>query len=343
MGPDSKIHVTAPLRGNEPGDRAGAERISASISCLLCDFPRCSSVAALSSAEILQLWAALGVRFSDAALGTLLQTRPVELRQCPRCAFRFFDSSLIGNAAFYRELQDQIPTYYPTRPEFFRALKLAKSERLQSILDVGCGTGTFLDLALEQGFRTSGIEVNEVAAEMARKRGHTIHSVDLGQLRRAGIEALDFITLFQVLEHVAAPRQILQEAKDLLRPGGFIAVGVPNDKGLYQVCPLDPHQWPPHHISRWRLADLLYLGRQCGLEIVGMGSDRLLGGELEYFWKLHNKLAPAVNRKGRPGKKLLPKMVSLFYRKTGLKYFFPRWGTNIYIFYRKPAPRRGQP
>lgn len=334
--------MIAPLLGNEPGDRAGAERVPSSIRCLLCDGPGSSSLAALSSAELLQLWAALGVRFSDAALGPLLQTRRVELRQCPRCGFRFFDSSLIGNSAFYRELQEQIPTYYPTRPEFFRALKLAKREGLESVLDVGCGSGTFLDLASEQGLRTSGIEVNEAAAGMARKKGHTIHPVDLGRLRQAGVEAPDLITLFQVLEHVAAPRQIVQDAKALLRPGGFIAVGVPNDKGLYQVCPLDPHQWPPHHISRWRLRDLACLGRQCGLEIAGMGSDRLLGGEWEYFWKLHNKLAAAIDRKGRPGKKLLPKLVSLFYRKTGLKYVFPRWGTNIYIFYRTPASRAGQ-
>jgi len=153
--------------------------------------------------------------------------------------------------------------------------------------------------------------------------------------RNPPIERFDLITAFQVLEHVSDPVEFLRHAAVLLSAGGYMGVAVPNEHGVVRLCPFDPHQWPPHHISRWRVKDLRHLGKLCGLKIVATGADRLLGGELVYFWKLHNRLASVMNKEEYAGPELVPVMLSFLYRKLGMKFIFPRCGPSIYALYKK--------
>jgi 2-polyprenyl-3-methyl-5-hydroxy-6-metoxy-1,4-benzoquinol methylase len=97
------------------------------------------------------------------------------------------------------------------------------------LLDVGAGIGTFLALARERGWEVTGTEVSESAIRLARKR----HSLELipGQLQEARLPAGSFevVTLWHVLEHVPSPSSVLRTAHSVLRPGGMVAVAVPND------------------------------------------------------------------------------------------------------------------
>jgi hypothetical protein len=127
----------------------------------------------------------------------------------------------------------------------------------------------------------------------------------------------------------------MKEAVSLLKPGGYIAVAVPFADGAYRLIPYDPHQWPPHHVSRWRLADLQQLAASVNMKLTESGGDILVGTAIEQFWNMHNRLAPVVGRPKRRGGQLLPKAISLVYQKTGMKYFFPEWGASIYGYFQK--------
>ncbi len=309
---------------------AGAPR------CFLCSQGEPRIVSEFPVAALLRSWAHFGVKFSSGALGCLRGATKLELLECRGCGFRFFDPELAGTGEFYGELQKQIGSYYAEqRPEFCWVLKNARLDS-GKVFDIGCGGGAFLDLARSTGLETYGMELNGAAAEVATKSGHTV-------FRTASIPPelngnFDLLTAFQVVEHLPDPVGLLRNYMSLLRPGGLLAITVPHEKGVARICPWDPHQWPPHHLSRWRVGDLIELGRRCGIVAEKTGADPLVGGELFHFWKLHNALAAETGKPPLPGKSWLPWIVSFVIRKTGAKHFL-RSGPSIYCLYRNQPPR----
>lgn len=97
-----------------------------------------------------------------------------------------------------------------------------------SILDIGCGTGLFLHLAQQAGFRARGIELSESAVAYAR----AIYGLDVhhGTLENAELpeESFDIITMWHVLEHLPDPVEALQRVARALSPGGLLLAAVPN-------------------------------------------------------------------------------------------------------------------
>lgn len=95
-------------------------------------------------------------------------------------------------------------------------------------LDVGAGFGDFLQLLREAGWTVEGTELSAGARAVARARGLALHA---GQLEDVDLqtEGFDLITLWHVLEHLPLPGKSLTELYGLLRPGGLLVIGVPND------------------------------------------------------------------------------------------------------------------
>jgi SAM-dependent methyltransferase len=95
------------------------------------------------------------------------------------------------------------------------------------LLDVGCGRGDLAASWLARGWQVLGIEPSPQAAETARRRGAQIVAATLStaQLEPASLDAVVFR---HSLEHVADPRLELGRACRALRPGGRLAVIVPN-------------------------------------------------------------------------------------------------------------------
>src|SRR6266849_2408899 len=158
-------------------------------------------------------------------------------------------------------------------------------------MDVGCGSGAFLELPKKAGLLTFGIDLNPQAARVSTQKGHNVYNCSMAEFCTGKThERLNLVTAFEVLEHVADPVGFLSSAAGLLKPGGYLAVSVPNRSGVIRLCEENPHQWPPHHLSWWRLRDLARIGERCNLEIVKIGGDILMGGQIELFGKLRNEL-----------------------------------------------------
>ncbi len=76
------------------------------------------------------------------------------------------------------------------------------------LLDVGCGTGWFLDSAKKSGFQTAGQEFGkDLAAFTAKRLGICVWSEPLTKIPVN--EMFDVITLFDVIEHVPNPREVI--------------------------------------------------------------------------------------------------------------------------------------
>lgn len=302
--------------------------------CLLCGREDPTVIKRLTGTQLRSLWRRINHEFTADAWGKMSPDYSVEMRRCGGCGFVFFDPELAGGEAFYRQLERE-GYYSPTNPEFARTNEFAKRQGLRRVLDVGCGSGFYLDLARAGGLETCGLELNTAAAEKARARGHKIFTRLLHELDPQEVGRFDLITLFQVLEHVPDPVSVMKQAAGFLNPGGYISIAVPSAEGVYRLCPWDPHEWPPHHISHWRLKDFEQLAAASGLKLAGCGGDILVGSLIENFWRLHNQLAPVLKQPARLGGEMLPKLISFLYRKTGMKFVFPHWGSSIYGYFQK--------
>jgi 2-polyprenyl-3-methyl-5-hydroxy-6-metoxy-1,4-benzoquinol methylase len=110
-------------------------------------------------------------------------------------------------------------------------VEITKIKSTGSILDIGCGSGLFLELARERGFETAGIEPLKIAREYAIvKRGLEIHNdtAEKFSLNRQ----FDIITLWELLDHVIYPNTVIQNTLKHLKPGGIILFSVRNGHSL---------------------------------------------------------------------------------------------------------------
>jgi 2-polyprenyl-3-methyl-5-hydroxy-6-metoxy-1,4-benzoquinol methylase len=138
------------------------------------------------------------------------------------------------------------------------------------LLDVGCYTGTFLDLARAHGWHVEGLEPSEWAARIARERHGLM--VTTGTIEQAEWPAgsLDVVTLWDVLEHLRDPRGGLERIREWLTPRGALwlstmDVGSPFARLLGRRWPhyLRMHLW---YFTRDTLRRLL---SETGFETVG--------------------------------------------------------------------------
>jgi SAM-dependent methyltransferase len=101
-----------------------------------------------------------------------------------------------------------------------------------ALLDVGCGSGRYLDLMRALGWpRTVGVDLSRAAVAAAKSLGVEAH---LGELREVGFAeaTFDAVSLSHTLEHVANPVGLLEEVRRVAKPGARIAIVVPNVESM---------------------------------------------------------------------------------------------------------------
>lgn len=136
----------------------------------------------------------------------------------------------------------------------WRIRRLSKFVTTGRALDIGCGSGRFLRGLRSAGWDVAGLELND---EIASTAG-SIHKLAVETTLDAfEDESFDLITITHVLEHVENPQQMLTRCSRLLRPGGILAVAVPNidswqarlarDRWFHLDLPR--HLW--HFTERW--------------------------------------------------------------------------------------------
>jgi SAM-dependent methyltransferase len=131
------------------------------------------------------------------------------------------------------------------------------------VLDVGCGDGTFLLAAQRSGWAVAGTEMNPA---IARGEGLTVWT-DLDQANEGAPYAC--ITLWHSLEHMRAPRAVVEEASRMLEQGGTMLIAVPNAEGL-QASVFGPkwfHLDVPRHLFHFGPRSLRTIVEGAGLEV----------------------------------------------------------------------------
>ncbi len=106
---------------------------------------------------------------------------------------------------------------------------VSKTSEEKNILDIGCGTGDFLQTAQKNDWIVSGIEPNDDARTIAnQKTNNSVFNIE--HLLEFKNHSFDIITLWHVLEHLPNLEEHVHLLKKLLKPEGRIIIAVPNYK-----------------------------------------------------------------------------------------------------------------
>ncbi|MBU0519079.1 class I SAM-dependent methyltransferase [bacterium] len=96
-----------------------------------------------------------------------------------------------------------------------------------SALDVGCGTGEFLQHITQKGWQVLGIEQDAEAAHIADSKGVEVLAGDPTDLLPVD-KQFDLVTMWHSLEHLPRLNQAIRNIADTVKPGGRLCIAVPN-------------------------------------------------------------------------------------------------------------------
>ena len=203
--------------------------------------------------------------------------------RCLECGLRMAnprdDDRTIAEA--YADLRDD--TYdldeAPRRRTAQRLLGLMErhQSRAGRVLDIGCATGIFLEVARQAGWQATGVEASAWAVAQAERRtpgARVLHGrVEDVNLAPASFDA---VVLWDVLEHVRSPCEALARARTWLDPAGRLYLKVPDSgslvaraMGRHWVLLLREHLW---YFDAETVARLL---RRTGFDLVARRAGRI--------------------------------------------------------------------
>ena len=159
------------------------------------------------------------------------------------------------------------------------------------LLDVGVGTGLFLNLAKNHGWIIYGIDISKYATSKLAKKIKA--RIFLGDIIDAPFKKnfFDVINMRHTIEHTKDPKKTLLKAFWLLKLGGIIYISTPNSYGFHaRVFGKDwPHWSPPFHLHFFSKISLCQLIREAGFQILMTETEEIT---------IHDWVKFLINRMG---------------------------------------------
>lgn len=137
-----------------------------------------------------------------------------------------------------------------------------------NLLDIGSGTGSFLQKMRTHGWQTTGLEPDATARKVAKE----LYQLDLREgddLFNLPAKSFDAVTMWHVLEHVHDLHGYIRQIRNLLKENGKLFIAVPNytalDAAIYK------EYWAaydvPRHLYHFSPRSMKVLMEKNGLEI----------------------------------------------------------------------------
>jgi 2-polyprenyl-3-methyl-5-hydroxy-6-metoxy-1,4-benzoquinol methylase len=183
--------------------------------------------------------------------------------QCEGCQLRFTypipEESSIGRyyeASHYISHSDSSEGLINKLYKIARKVTLSEKRRFVQrqtgrasghLLDVGAGTGAFLNEMIENGWETIGVEPDYGARQKAYQL-HKLSIFESAYLFELSHNSFNAITLWHVLEHVYDLHSYLHQFGNLLKKSGLLFIAVPNYTG-YDASHYKTH-WAAYDVPR---------------------------------------------------------------------------------------------
>lgn len=108
-----------------------------------------------------------------------------------------------------------------------RAWAFPHLPRGAKVMELGCGTGSFIQQCVTKGWKTIGTDLNPDLDNLIASVGGKFFTTNLPSLNFPD-NHFDAIFAWQVMEHLYDPVTTCQEIHRVLKPGGFFIFSVPN-------------------------------------------------------------------------------------------------------------------
>jgi len=245
---------------------------------------------------------------------TFLKARGYRIVRCRSCGLWFVNPqpTLEELAQFYARYDDG-EVWRSGEDSFNREIRkvILRFKRQGAVLDVGCGSGKFLDCMREVGLTVTGIEPSQSATEYAEPSGRPEifkGTVEEYVLKNVG-RKFDVVTLLNVLEHIRDPRKMLLKLRELMAPDALLAVVVPDARfhalvgGARRLLNVSDPYWLekqkgvlsgfklPDHLSSFAPGTISLLLQRCGFPIVAVRNAPVVWNE-----HLHRNTAKLLMR-----------------------------------------------
>ena len=222
--------------------------------------------------------------------------------KCKRCRFYYVFPQIPFSEKQWERLYEneyfgEMPSWWARKRSEDRKQRLdwlqeASHRKINRFLDIGCGEGYVLIEALKRGWTTYGVDVYDNRIDVAKDKSITFFRGNIFQASFPN-DFFDCIYMDSVLEHVLDPFRQLCEVRRILREGGVVYIGVPNEDCLFNDVKrliyilsgrrnLSARLWPfkrPYHIIGFTKESLMEVLGKSGLEIVRF---RNFAGEYEW-------------------------------------------------------------
>jgi 2-polyprenyl-3-methyl-5-hydroxy-6-metoxy-1,4-benzoquinol methylase len=233
--------------------------------CLLCDSSMFSHKASPKDFRVSK--EAFNVISCDNCGHTFTSPRPVDDELHKFYGDESYISHTNNNKGFFNKIYLTVKRYAIKKKSQLISAVAIKGK----VLDVGAGTGDFLNACKQLGWDVYGVEPSPIARAYAKDQFQIeLQSAEqIFKLPKANFHA---ITLWHVLEHLPDLNQYFNCFEQLLTEDGTLVIAVPNFESVdAQFYGDDWAAWDvPIHISHFSKSTMAKWAQKHGLQIVGL-------------------------------------------------------------------------
>ncbi|MBD2177716.1 class I SAM-dependent methyltransferase [Pseudanabaena sp. FACHB-1998] len=224
-------------------------------SCPACNSKKIKPIQNLSTLELTNYYSQISLSASTLLTEMISKgdiPSSIHIDKCSNCGLEFANPMFTAPSQWYSEIED----YGVREWDFQQCFQNLKPK--SHVLEIGCGEGHFLDLAIKKGHSGMGLDFNYGAIEVAKSKGLEAYCWDLKELKKNLQERrFDAVVFFHVIEHVEDLSMFFEDLYPITT----------KDASLHFTCPA-PNRWtmnleevkvggregwdyPPHHQTRW--------------------------------------------------------------------------------------------
>ncbi len=193
---------------------------------------------------------------------------------CDNCSLIFLNPVFKDNELnkYYINLHQTQSVIVKNEAPFYRKiftkglLSIQQFKKKKNLIDIGCSSGFFLDIASNYGWNTFGIEYNKEKLLVDKK--HKLFSQDIETLPKE--IKFDVVTMWDVFEHIKDGNDCLKKIKKKLNKKGLVFIQTPNvfsiaARILQEKCNVFDGI---EHVNLYNFDNINFIAKQNGFKVL---------------------------------------------------------------------------